>query len=95
MRLLLLSVLSVFCLQSSATASDAFPSPMSPNQLIANFVRAINERNINEYERVLHPEFIFGFAPDHRSLLSTPSNAGFTFSRTSNRGHGPTIRLSS
>jgi hypothetical protein len=41
---------------------------MSPNQLIANFVRAINERNINEYERVLHPEFIFGFAPDHRSL---------------------------
>jgi hypothetical protein len=68
MRLLLYSVLSILCLQASATAADIFPVPKSPNQLMANFVRAINEQNIEEYERILHPEFIFAFAPDHRSL---------------------------
>ncbi len=68
MRLLLFVALSVFCMQTSATASEPFPSPMSPNQLMANFMRAINERNIDEYERLLHPEFVFGFAPDHRAL---------------------------
>lgn len=59
-----------------ASAAEPFPEPRSPDDLIANFERAINERRVDEYARALHPEFTFIFAREDRSLVSPDTSWG-------------------
>ena len=44
-----------------------YRTPSTPDELVANFELAVNERNIDEYAAILHPEFEFAFVPAHRA----------------------------
>ena len=61
-------LIALVLFSAHARADELFPTPQSPDALIDNFTRAINERNADEYARTLHPAFRFVFAPEQQHL---------------------------
>lgn len=60
-------------LSSSAAVAHAgdvepYPSPRSPDALVENLERALEELSVVEYERLLDWTYLFEFAPEHSHL---------------------------
>lgn len=50
--------------EHSPRAIEAFAAPFSPDALIDNLERALEERRVDEYEILVDDSFVFDFAPD-------------------------------
>jgi hypothetical protein len=60
----------------------------TPDQLVANFVRAHDEMNLTEYDRLLHEEFEFHFLPQTGSTTASSQMRGEELSSADRVFHG-------
>lgn len=72
--LILLAALVALMLAGSDPGAEPWPAASTPDDLIANLEQALNDRNIDEYARLLHPDFEFVFAPGEHPALSRDSS---------------------
>ena len=49
----------------STSVQPSFPVPLTPDALVENFERSLEEMDVGEYERLLDWSYLFDFAPDH------------------------------
>ena len=80
MRTLVLSFLIVALSVSSTVglppAGEARSLPGSPDELVAQFEQAMNDRDIEAYAALLHPDFEFIFAPRDRRRVAPEHDWG-------------------
>jgi hypothetical protein len=63
---LLLAALSIFACEDDPVRNpndgdpgDAYPATTTPEQVVTNLLKTYDERNYEEYEALLHPDFLF------------------------------------
>ena len=75
--LVILIALSAACSDDKRTITDpvdtGYVTADTPDALMVNFVRAYEERNIVEYEKLLHDDFEFTFTAEDVTELGLPS----------------------
>ena len=78
MRTLVLSILILTISASSPAGLSAVdaPAPGTPDELVAQFEQSMNDRDIDAYAALLHPDFEFIFAPRDRHRVAPDEGWG-------------------